>query len=155
MDQCLIQSLSERLSLAEDGNRCTDTYSSKCLIKILFPWSSDNSREDEEERIQLAGNRGHQENKALCINNQGSYELTETEAASTRPTGPPPDIWVFIIDFSTVFLWDSRVCEWVDLWFSCLFLGPFNFFCVALSRLNVMDSIYLTIFYFVTFGCYF
>lgn len=48
-----------------------------------------------------------------------------------------------------VFLWDSWVSEQVGLWFSCLLLGFFFFWWIALSRLNCFC--FLIIFYFVLF----
>lgn len=43
-----------------------------------------------------------------------------------------------IIAFSLAFLWDSRVCEWVTLWFLCLLLSMYSFCWVVLYNLNVM-----------------
>ena len=96
-DQCLIQSSSERLPLAADGNRCRDPQPD-FMWRESLNWRSPSNpsprvqgtlwkREGEESKSQRGG--GHLENKASQSTKQGAYELTEIEAESKGPT------WVY------------------------------------------------------------
>ena len=87
---------------------------------------------------------------------QGSYELTETEAASTGPTWVCPRSFACIYNaaFTLVSLWDSWMCEPVGLWLLCLLLGSFHSAGMPCPVSMWWVLLYLIIFHCVMFGCH-
>lgn len=99
--------------------------------------------------VSAGGDRGHQENRVPKSTAQSSEELTETQAACSSLA------WVWtrssaciFMASTSVFWWDSWVCEPVDHWFLSLLLGSFPFLCWFLSNSNVLVSFFPIVFFF-------
>lgn len=60
----------------------------------MLPGSSRCLRRIEEKIVGVKGDGGHKENMGIQSTKQGSYSLTESEEASTRPA------WVCIRSFT-------------------------------------------------------
>lgn len=83
---------------------------------------------------------------------QSSYELIDWSGMQMAKVGLHQGLWIYILTFSFVLLWDSWPCGWMGLWLFChllVFLAYIGLPCPAMMWLTAFVLSYNILFCYV------
>lgn len=90
--------------------------------------------------VRATGDKGQQEkHHPMYQHYQSSYELTDWSSMHKSKVHLHQVLWIYILIFSFVLLWDSWPCGWVGLWLFCHLFVFFACIGLPLSNYDVMD----------------